>query len=315
MKKINRLINRLAVKIFTIVVIVSIGCSGGRQQGFETSDRVSLLWEITGNGLLKPSYLFGTIHVYDSTLFTIPQEVYTAIDLCDKFALEVDMNDIDQGKLLQHVMIDNPDSSLNQLLEPEVYDEIQKVPFIRMMGEAINMMKPIYIQQYILIENPMTLQSVELDLNNYARTKYKTIVGIETVDEQLAMIDAIPISEQIQGIRDIYDYCRRENIGFVEAGRTIFTKIQMTYKTQDFDRLVELADEFNMTTNIPSSDSALIGSRNIVMAERIDGLVKQDSTLFVALGAMHLPDYNNMRGVIALLKEKGYILRPILISL
>jgi hypothetical protein len=51
------------------------------------------------------------------------------------------------------------------------------------------------------------------------------------------------------------------------------------------------------------------------MANRIDDFIKQDNTLFTAIGAMHLPDYKNLRGVVALLKEKGYILRPILIDL
>jgi uncharacterized protein YbaP (TraB family) len=176
-------------------------------------------------------------------------------------------------------------------------------------------MKPFYIQQYILIENPLTMQSVELNLNSHARNKSKNILGIETIDEQFDMIDAMPLSEQAQGIKDVYDYCKRENLGFAEAGNKMFATIQITYKEQDFERLVNLDEEFKMTSNSSASDSAIIGKRNLNMANRIDDFIKQDKTLFVAVGAMHLPDYKNLRGVVAILKEKGYNLRPILIDL
>jgi uncharacterized protein YbaP (TraB family) len=316
MKKFNVLFNSLAVSFFAIVIIVlASNCSGGQSTKFNTSDKFSLLWEITGNGLQKPSYLFGTIHIYDSTIFKIPAEVYAAIELCDNFALEIDMNNIDQTKILQRVMINDPDSTLDKLLEPDVYNEIQKVPIIKMMGEAVNMMKPFYIQQYILVQNPLTFQSVELNLNSFANKKSKNITGIETIEEQLDVIDAVSLSEQAQGITDVYDYCKREQLGFAEAGAKLFNTIQATYKEQDFERLINLEDEFKMTSSSSTFDSSFIGKRNVNMADRIDDFVKKNTNLFVAIGALHLPDYKNMQGVVALLKDKGYELRPILIDL
>lgn len=316
MKTVKRFFNRMSVKFLMLVTVVGINsCAEAQPKGFETSGKFSLLWEITGNGLQKPSYLYGTIHLYDSTVFRIPEEVYTAIELCDNLALEIDMNSIDQGKLLQRIMISDPDSTLDKLLEPEVYGEIQKIPFIKMMGEAVNMMKPFYIQQYILIENPMTIQSVDLSLNTYAGQKSKNITGIETIDEQLDAIDAISLSEQAQGIKDVYDYCKREQLGFAETGKKLFNTIQLAYKDQDFDKLVNLEDEFKMTSNSSISDSTFVGVRNVNMANRIDDFIKQNRTLFAAVGALHLPDYKGMSGVVALLKEKGYNMRPILIDL
>ncbi|MDR0725955.1 MAG: TraB/GumN family protein [Prevotellaceae bacterium] len=312
MKKFNRLFNKL---VAIVTIVLTSNCVGGQSTEFKTSDKFSLLWEITGKSLEKPSYLFGTIHIYDSAIFKIPAEVYTAIELCDNFALEIDMNSIDQAKVFQRIMIADPDSALNKLLEPDIYNEIREIPFIKMMGDAVNMMKPLYIQQYILIQNPMTLQSVELNLNSFANKKSKNITGIETIDEQFDAIDAISLLEQAQGIKDIYDYCKREQLGFAEAGKKVFNLIQVTYKEQDFERLVNLEDEFKMTSSSSAFDSTFIGKRNINMADRIDDFLKEDKTLFVAVGAMHLPDYKNLQGVVALLKEKGYNLRPILVDL
>src|SRR5687767_15228587 len=56
-----------------------------------TAERVkypSLLWEITGNGMKKPSYLFGTMHVSDKLAFHLGDSFYNAIRSVDVVALE-----------------------------------------------------------------------------------------------------------------------------------------------------------------------------------------------------------------------------------
>ncbi|MDR3245683.1 MAG: TraB/GumN family protein [Prevotellaceae bacterium] len=316
MKRIYKLIGRIGINAFAFIIFAGcISCIEAKTKDFETAGKFSLLWEITGNNLQKPSYLYGSIHIYDSAVFRIPREVYEAIDLCDNFALEVDISKIDQFAMMKRIMITNPDSTLDKLLEPKVYAEMLKAPIIKLMGQAVNNIKPIFISAYLLIENPLAIQSVDIDLNGYAKNKSKNILEIETMNEQLDMIDNISLSEQAQGIKDLYDYCKRENLGFLEAGKKMFGLLMNTYKNQDFDKLVSLEDEFNMTSGSPVADSAILAVRNINMADRISDIVKQDKTLFVVLGALHLPDYKNLRGVVALMKEKGYNMRPVLINL
>src|SRR5689334_20353529 len=48
----------------------------------------SLLWEITGNGLSKPSYLFGTMHISDKLVFHLGDSFYNAIKGAEVVALE-----------------------------------------------------------------------------------------------------------------------------------------------------------------------------------------------------------------------------------
>ena len=48
----------------------------------------SLLWEITGNGLKKPSYLFGTMHVSSKLAFHLADSFYMGIRNADVVALE-----------------------------------------------------------------------------------------------------------------------------------------------------------------------------------------------------------------------------------
>src|SRR5882724_8921639 len=50
----------------------------------------SLLWEITGNGMTKPSYLFGTMHVSSKMVFHLSDSFYLDIKNSDVVALELD---------------------------------------------------------------------------------------------------------------------------------------------------------------------------------------------------------------------------------
>ena len=47
-----------------------------------------LLWEISGNGLTRPSYLFGTMHVSNKLAFHLADSFYHAIKNVDMVALE-----------------------------------------------------------------------------------------------------------------------------------------------------------------------------------------------------------------------------------
>ncbi len=58
----------------------------------------SLLWEITGNGLTKPSYLFGTMHVSSKMVFHLSDSFYHAIKNVDAVALELNP-DVWQGQM------------------------------------------------------------------------------------------------------------------------------------------------------------------------------------------------------------------------
>ena len=49
----------------------------------------TLLWKISGNGLHKPSYLYGTMHLTDERLFNLGDSLYKAIENSEGFAIEV----------------------------------------------------------------------------------------------------------------------------------------------------------------------------------------------------------------------------------
>lgn len=52
----------------------------------------NLLWQISGKNLKGPSYLFGTMHLTDKRIFNFPDSLWIAIEACDQFAVEIDLN-------------------------------------------------------------------------------------------------------------------------------------------------------------------------------------------------------------------------------
>ena len=60
----------------------------------------TLLWKISGNGLKKDSYLYGTMHVQDKRLFRFPDSLYHFLEKADGYAMEVDF-----GEIMDSIMI------------------------------------------------------------------------------------------------------------------------------------------------------------------------------------------------------------------
>ena len=84
----------------------------------------SLLWEISGNGLEKPSFLFGTVHIIDSAYFFLDEIVIEKFMTCDNIVFEVDKNDPQfQQKTLSILMLKN--DSLDNLLSKEEYEKVK----------------------------------------------------------------------------------------------------------------------------------------------------------------------------------------------
>ena len=50
----------------------------------------SLLWEVSGNGMRKPSYLYGTMHISGKLAFQLGDPFYDCIQSVDVVALELE---------------------------------------------------------------------------------------------------------------------------------------------------------------------------------------------------------------------------------
>ena len=77
---------KLLISLFSTFLIVSMGLG-------QAAPKSSLLWEITGNDLKQPSYLFGTIHIICKEDFFLPPIVTEKFTNAEQVFLELDMDD------------------------------------------------------------------------------------------------------------------------------------------------------------------------------------------------------------------------------
>lgn len=82
-------------KIFTSAVLVFAIIFNTATQAQTKSPKLedSLLWEVSGNGLPKSSYLYGTIHMICSGDYFLSEKTKKAFDASDKLMLEINFND------------------------------------------------------------------------------------------------------------------------------------------------------------------------------------------------------------------------------
>src|SRR5215216_3400244 len=84
----------------------------------------TLLWEITGNGLKSPSYLFGTMHLLCAEDARLSINLKKAIREADRIYFEIDMDDLSQMMSAFKYVRMNDNTKLSDLLTKEEYARV-----------------------------------------------------------------------------------------------------------------------------------------------------------------------------------------------
>ena len=78
------------MRVIVALILFAVSVLNANSQTTKKQEKKyqGLLWEITGNGLSRPSYLFGTMHVSNKLAFHLADSFFTAIKSVDVVALE-----------------------------------------------------------------------------------------------------------------------------------------------------------------------------------------------------------------------------------
>lgn len=254
----------------------------------------SLLWEISGNGLSEPSYLFGTIHIIGEKDFFFPKAFEKALKKTSRLVMEIDIADIaGQISALNKVMLDSG-RTLADLYTAEEYDFIRQTA-IDSLQVDIGMfatMKPVFVQQAIMT-GPFgeETESYELHLAGLALKHGIPTAGLETVSEQMAILDSIPLQVQADMLL--------ESMKNLSASDHVVNEMIKHYKAQNLDSLYAL---FEGDKDYSQFQGSLLDNRNRKWIPLIEQFMKE-APAFIAVGAGHL---GGPGGLIRLLREKGY---------
>lgn len=262
----------------------------------------ALLWKITGNGLKKPSYLYGTMHTSDARILRQGDKALPYLEQTKQYAMELDPKESFNLALIEKVMM-GKGYSLKEMIparEYKVLDSLVKVSTGVSLALFDNI-SPIFITAMVegsgagLQKSANGESFLDTYLSEKAAKKKKKLVGIETVDEQLSALNVLSYQEQadllVDGLHDL------------EAGKDESDMVKY-YLEQNLDSIAAM----DATADMPEKlFTALVTERNKRMAERIGDMAQKQST-FAAVGALHLPGDG---GVIALLRKKGYTVEAV----
>jgi uncharacterized protein YbaP (TraB family) len=120
---------------------------------------------------------------------------------------------------------------------------------------------------------------------------------LETVDEQLNVLDRLSLKEQTIMLED--------TLRLLPEMERLFARLHEVYLARDLARMVKLSDEQQARGDRAVGKKVmdqLLTARNRRMAERAEPYLKQGNA-FIAVGALHLP---GEQGVLAGLARRGY---------
>jgi len=269
----------------------------------------SILWEITGNGVKKPSYLIGTMHVSSKMAFNLPDSFYLAIKSAQVVALETnpetwqeDMSkyDLDGG------LRGSNNRWGGEMSVPADYLSIKTLKFFKYDGKLERSMfsNPSAINNLLYRsygnESADFEEDTYLDMYIYQCGKKwgKKVAGVEDYGESMRLM--------MEAYKDASKDNDRKERSYGDMDEEYSSdKLQEAYRKGDLD----LLDSINVYNSISAAfDEKFLYRRNEIQAGSIDSIIRSGSILFVGVGAAHLP---GDRGVIEMLRAKGYKLRPV----
>lgn len=284
-----------------------VACHSAQKATYTTDQLVptenALLWKISGNGLKKPSYLYGTIHMIPKSDFKLSNQALQALDASDYIAFEIDMKEMTnlraQLSLLSKSMMSGGET-LRDLLSEDDYAFVKKE--LEQSGVPMGMaerLKPMFTSSLLtgnddegVSERNNNVTSVEMELWRVAKKRKMPSAGLETAAYQMSVFDSIPYDVQARMLV--------ETLRSTDNGDDAFSDMVEMYKNQDINAMQRsIKDE---SAGFSEYEDLLLSRRNKNWIPIMRDIMKRQPTFF-AVGAGHL---GGEEGVIALLRQAGF---------
>lgn len=276
----------------------------GAQKAQKVKEERSLLWKISGNGLEKPSYLFGTIHLICKDDLFWTDAMQQALEASEKVCFELDVTDMKTQMAIGMGMLIKDDRTLRDYFEQEDYDKFEAYAsehFSQVPMEALNKMQPfavstLFIQEFYPCDEVL---SYEAEIAAKIAGDGKPVLAVEDPEDQLAAMLSSNADSVVATINQFVN-----GGAAVDSMKGLFGDMMTAYKQQDLSAIEKLTRE--QSSAMMDMDIFLY-QRNGKWIPKMSDYMK-DGAVFFAVGAAHLP---GEKGVISLLRKAGYTLEPV----
>ncbi len=267
----------------------------------------SVFWKISGNGLKKPSYLYGTIHVIPKKEYEMPNAVREALDNSKRVTFEIDMKELTNIRTQMSLMTKAfmpGGKTIKDLLSADDYHYVKaKMAEKGLPAGMMERMKPLFLSTLFSGDDEGggkastgAMTSVEMELYRSARNRKLETAGLETTSYQMSIFDSIPYQAQA---KMLVEGLRSTEVDSTSSGNQLEELLKL-YRDQDISAMQSMiADEGE---GMSAYEEILLKKRNRNWISPMGRMMREKPTIF-AVGAGHL---GGPGGVVALLRKEGY---------
>lgn len=260
----------------------------------------ALLYQVSGNGMKKPSYVYGTMHVSNKLAFYLSDTFFYALKNADVVGLETDPGKwFDQMLVSEHysplALFDGTENKLN-FIDRGVFDlKVSNRVLSRAMSGT-----PRIVNGFLYRHMESTSDFEEdtyLDLYIYqAACKLgKEVHSVEGFEESEKLVK---LAKEAVANNKTRTYVRHKNALVGE------NNLETAYRNGDIDMIDSLD---NLMRYPQEYYENMLYKRNANMARYMDSVMHSRS-MFVGVGVSHLP---GKKGLLNMLHEMGYTVKAI----
>jgi uncharacterized protein YbaP (TraB family) len=274
-----------------------------------TENGNGLLWKVEKSGV-EPSYLFGTMHVTDPRVTTLPPAAQAAFDNAGTVVLET-TDLLDEAKMSAAIfqkpelMMFTDGTTLMSLLPPGEIDGFNKALEARGIPPfSVAKMKPWIISTVVALPAcelarkaggaPVLDEKLGLD----ARAHRKTLDGLETAVGQIEAMASLPMKFHVQGLIDTL----KLNDQIEDVNETTILIYARGETGMFWPLFRSLSPSTASSEGYAEFEKTMVTARNKTMASNAAPIIDRGNA-FVAVGALHLP---GKEGLVSLLRQAGY---------
>jgi uncharacterized protein YbaP (TraB family) len=263
----------------------------------------SLIWEISGNGLTKQSYLMGTLKFIGEKEFYMPPKASSLIKQSDLFAIEDEVDHHAQHEL--NTALHFPKGqSLADVMPAEDYNKVKA-----MFQKEFKVNAATFDKRYAHIK-PLPLSIIMTRLSLGEKVKFYDIellllakkfdvdaYSLEPIEREAEALNGFNMEEQVKALM--------HSVNNFTSQRDEFKKLMADYRDGDVEEIFDYT--LHPLENNPRFIEEFYFKRNEEWLPKIEKMITENAS-FIALGISHL---EGEKGILKLLESKGYKLTEV----
>lgn len=284
--------NHFALMISLFITVSCLIAQNTRADYELTTSQLGTLFKISKNGQ-NDSYLYAISHSASASTTKISPKINEILDEVEALAMELKMDDPNlQQNMMNHIAMNNG-QKLSTIYTTEQFTEVNDF-FVKNLGAKLSnfeTFKPMALQSYLL---PSFLGhqifSFETVLITAAAQKEKPLLGLETVEKQLAALDALDYTKQAELL---YKMVKNDTVL-----KQNYMSINEAYELGNMNKV------YKVTQSVLGSQgfNVIFDERNKEFIKNINEITDKQSIL-IALGAGH---FGGSNGLLKLLEKEGF---------